>query len=112
LYCPLDRIPSEVVRVDEVPDRDNDRTPFIARSRMSLFVFTSPPQVPSSSPLAGSTIPRLGVYVLGIENPHAAIGVHPGLWAGWIGVHVFIAVGTIPVHAGLDIGVIGAHGTV
>jgi hypothetical protein len=51
------------------------------------------------------------VYVLGIESPHAAIGVHPGLWAGSIAVHVFIAGGTIPVHAGLDIGVIGVHTT-
>ena len=43
---------------------------------MLMLSFTVLPHVADCSPLAGSSMPPLSVYVLGIIHPHAAILVH------------------------------------
>ena len=65
-YCPSERDPLFVVRVNVEPERVIVPTSFKARSIISKFVLTVVPQVPLCSPGPGFVIPVLSVYVVGI----------------------------------------------
>ena len=63
LNIPLDRLPSLVVRVLDVPDKVISPTPLINLSIISKFVFVVVPHEPACSPSPIFSMPPLSVNV-------------------------------------------------
>ena len=61
LNPPSVKVPSVVVKVCVVPDKDIEPTPFIALSKMSRLLLVVVPQVPACSPEPIFSTPKFAV---------------------------------------------------